>query len=190
MARLHAVTTIATVLAGLLIASGGVAGAAPGEWETFHAEGGPEVVEDFCGVPGFTVENTFVADGRFRITAHGPDGLPYYVEVVDSTDTWTNAATGAFVTIVASYRSADHKVTDNGDGTLTVLVQSPHNNVIYNEAGQVIGHRAGLFVDEVLIDHGGTPTDPSDDVFLGYVQRVKNVGLGFDFCATIIQAIG
>jgi hypothetical protein len=96
-------------------------------------------------------------------------------------------ATGAYVTIVASFHSADHKVTDNGDGTLTAIVQTPHNNEVYDQRGQVIARRAGLFRDEVLIDNGGTPTEPSDDEFLGYVQRVKIVGLGFDFCAVLVQ---
>jgi hypothetical protein len=190
MTRFCARITIAAMLAGFVIASAGVASAAPSKWQPFHGGGGPEVFEDFCGVPGLTVENTFVANGRFRITAHGPDQLPHYVEFVNSTDTWTNVATGAYVTLVASYRSADHKVTDNGDGTLTVIVQTPHNNVVYDQDGQVIARRAGLFRDEVLIDNGGTPTDPSDDEFLGYVERVKNVGLGFDFCAVLVQAIG
>jgi hypothetical protein len=190
MTRFRGTITVGAVLASFLIASAGVANATPSKWQPLHAEGGPEVIQDFCGVPGLTVENTFVADGRFRITAHGPDQLPHYVEFVNSTDTWTNVASGAYVTIVASFRSADHKVTDNGDGTLTVIVQTPHNNVVYDQDGQVIARRAGLFRDEVFIDNGGTPTDPSDDQFLGYGQRVKNVGLGFDFCAVLVQAIG
>ena len=174
MIRFCARLTIGAMLAGSVIASAGVASAAPSKWQPFHGGGGPEVFEDFCGVPGLTVENTFVADGRFRTTAHGPDQLPYYVEDVTATDTWTNVASGAYVTIVQSFRSADHKVTDNGDGTLTVIVQTPHNNVFHDQNGQVIARRAGLWRDEVLIDNGGTPTDPSDDEFLEYVERVKN----------------
>jgi hypothetical protein len=38
-------------------------------------------------------------------------------------------ATGEYVTVVASYRYRDHKVTDNGDGTLTETVQTTQNAV-------------------------------------------------------------
>jgi hypothetical protein len=37
--------------------------------------------------------------------------------------------TGEYVTVVASYRYRDHKVTDNGDGTLTETVQTTQNAV-------------------------------------------------------------
>ena len=39
------------------------------------------------------------------------------------------------------------------------------------------------------MDHGGTPTDPSDDELLEQVL-IKQVGNTPDFCSTIIQAIG
>ena len=48
---------------------------------------------------------------------------------------------------------------------------------------------------EVLIDHGGTPTDPSDDEFLEFPGVVKgstgrNDLEGHDFCADIHEFIG
>ena len=44
--------------------------------------------------------------------------------------------TGEYVTVVASYRYRDHKVTENGDGTLTETVQTTQNAVSYNQDGE------------------------------------------------------
>jgi hypothetical protein len=86
----------AAVLAGLTIPLAGIgaASAASSTWELFHFEGRPEAMDDFCGVPGLTVENSFVVDGRFRIKAHGSDGVPEYSDFSQSTDTFANVTTG------------------------------------------------------------------------------------------------
>ena len=80
MQRLRLTAMIAAVLAALAIPTVGVAGAASaasGKWQTFHHEFS-FVEEDGCGVLGLTLEHAFVSDGRERVTAHGPDGLPYF----------------------------------------------------------------------------------------------------------------
>ena len=45
---------------------------------------------------------------------------------------------------------------------------------------------SGLYRDEVLIDHNGTPSDPSDDEFVEFVGNVKppqhDPFVGRDFC--------
>jgi len=190
MTRLRSITSIAAVLAGLAIPTVGVAGAAfaaPGEWETFHNEFS-FVEEDGCGVPGLTLEHVFVSDGREKITAHGPDGLPYPAVLETVTHTVTNVATGESVTAVENFRFADLHVTDNGDGTLTAIIQRPAH-IVYIQDGQVIARGAGLLRVEGLFAHGGTPTDPSDDEFLAQLV-IKDVGNPADFCATVIQAIG
>ena len=55
--------------------------------------------------------------------------------------------------------------------------------------GQVIARGAVLQHFRVSTDHGGTPTDPSDDEWLDQVL-IKEVGNTPDFCTTIIQTIG
>jgi hypothetical protein len=89
---------------------------------------------------------------------------------------WTNVATGDFVTVVGSYRGGDLRVTDNGDGTLTVISKHTDNWATYDQDGTGIAgaRRAGLTSFELLFDNAGTPTDPSDDefvAFLGVVTR-------------------
>jgi hypothetical protein len=191
MARLRVVTAIAAVLAGVVMPAvvvGGAASAAPSMWEGFHFEAA-QTHEDFCGVSGLTVDETFVADGSFRTTTRGPDGLSNFVEFDDSTDTWTNRATGETVTVLQSTKFVDRKVTDNGDGTLTVLSEFV-GTVVYYQDGQPIARAAGILVRfEFVFGHAGTPTDPSDDVFLEG-RQFEGAGRMVDFCATIVQAIG
>jgi hypothetical protein len=53
---------------------------------------------------------------------------------------------------------------------------------------------AGMFRFEFLVDHGGTPTDPSDDEELEFVGVVKEAGradtANRDFCEDIHEFIG
>src|SRR5204863_4922889 len=124
MTRIRTMTSVAAALAGSAIwslAMAGAAMAAPSHWETNHFEGGPDTFANFCGVTRLTVTNRYVVDGRSRTTAHGPDGLPYYVEFSLHHNTWTNAATGEYVTVDWRLRDSYQKVTDNGDGTFTVI---------------------------------------------------------------------
>jgi hypothetical protein len=170
----------------LIIPAVGVAGnasAAPGEWESFHHEFGL-VEEDACGVSGLTLEQDFVSAGRERITAHPP----YYESFEEVTRTVTNVATGETVTQVITVRFTFLRVTDNGDGTSTIVSQRP-TRVVYIQDGEVIARGATFVRFEGLVDNGGTPTDPSDDEFLGE-EVIKDVGNPADFCATITQAIG
>jgi hypothetical protein len=167
----------------------GAASAAPSKWEPFHEEYGPDVSRNFCGVSGLMVEQRVVVDGRSSTTPRGADRLPYYREHVRVTDTWTNVRTGESVTVETAYRGGAHRVTNNGDGTLTVVVQNTNNTFYYDADGDVIGHDAGLFRFELLFDHGGTPDDPSDDEVLAFVGVHKNVGRNDDFCTTLVEAL-
>src|SRR5215510_3134045 len=109
---------VLTASAGLT----GAASAAPSHWETGTFEFGPEVIEDFCDDPGLMVEDRGEGEFRERTTTHGPDGFSYDYDFEDFTETLTNVVTGEFVTAVGSFQLHSHRITDNGDGTLTVLV--------------------------------------------------------------------
>ncbi|MGH3506911.1 MAG: hypothetical protein ACRDO2_06870 [Nocardioidaceae bacterium] len=131
-----------------------------------------------------------MADARFRTITHGPDGLPYYVESAQFVDTWTNVDTGEFVTDVRSYRDPALRVTDNGDGTLTILVKGTGHHVMYDQDGQPIARFAGQRSFELLFDHAGTPTDPDDDELLAFLGVIKSVGHDDGFWDALVQAIG
>src|SRR6266508_3801975 len=138
----------------------------------------------------FHEEDTFVLDGRVHAVPHGPDGLPYFGVHFVRTDVFTNLANDKSVTGVVNEIDKDLRVTDNGDGTLTILVLATGNFVLYGEDGKAIARNPGQIRFEILIDHGGTPTDPSDDEFLAFLGVVKgSTGRSDDFCAAAVPAL-
>jgi hypothetical protein len=77
------------------------------------------------------------------------------------------------MTSVFNFISKDLKVTDKGDGTLTILVMSTGSSKVHGPDSGFLFNDPGQIRFEVLIDHGGTPTDPSDDEFLEFRGFVK-----------------
>lgn len=167
----------------------GAASAKPIERDAFHEEFS-ETVNDFCDVSGLTVDIDSVLDGTFRIGSKGKSQLPYYTEHIDFTQVITNVANDRFATTKDSVNVKDLRVTDNGDGTSTIVAFATGNATIYNANGKAIGRNPGQFRSVILIDNGGTPSDPSDDEFLEELEVVKeSTGRTDDFCEAIVPAL-
>lgn len=152
-----------------------------------------EVLEDFCG--DLTVRIDEDVRGSFLLNAHGPDGLAYGSEKVRGTQVITNLANDKTLTQIFSVLQKDLRVTDNGDGTLTILVLATGSSKVYGPDGKLLFSDPGQIRFEILIDHGGTPTDPSDDEFLEFLGLVKgstgrNDLQDRDFCSDIHEFIG
>ena len=82
------------------------------------------------------------------------------------------------------------RVTENGDGTLTILVLATGNAVLYGPDGKAIARNPGQTRFEILLDDGGTPNDPSDDEFLGRLGVAKeSTGRSDDFCEAAVPAL-
>jgi hypothetical protein len=179
------------ILAGCVAASAALVGhASAGKifHESFRVEDSSEE-ENFCGVDGMSVRRTWVADLRVSAVQRGPDGFAYFLEHIKEHGVITNPANGKTVTWVVTVKQKDLKVTDNGDGTLTFLSMGTGNEVIYGADGKAIYRDPGQSRFEFLIDHGGTPTDPSDDEFIS-VERVKgSTGRTDDFCEAVVPAL-
>lgn len=176
------------------------AGAKPLVRAHFHDVGSVEI-PDFCkdepddGDSGLKVREDFDVSGNFMINSHGSAGLPYFSNTVHGTDSFTNLANGKSFTIVFNFVEKDLKVTDNGDGTLTILVNAAGGQRIYGPNGKLLFRDPGMVRYEFLIDHNGTPTDPQDDEFVEFLGIVKeSTGLneteGRDFCDDIRTFIG
>lgn len=77
-------------------------------------------------------------------------------------------------------------MTDNGDGTLTVLGLSTGLVKNLGPDGELLFIDSGQIRIELLIDHGGTPTDPEDDEILSETvvrpSNGRNDTEGRDFC--------
>jgi hypothetical protein len=157
--------------------------------ETFHDEE-TRIEENFCGVPGLTVEFTRVTDTRMHVVPRGRDGLAYFSFHIKGTEVVTNLANEKTVTGTFTVTDKDLRVTDNGDGTLTILVLATGNAVLYGEDGKAIARNPGQTRFEILVDHAGTPTDPSDDEFLEFLGEVKeSTGRTDDYCEAAVPAL-
>jgi hypothetical protein len=183
--RGSALLVMLLVLSGLSTAVAAAAG--PLLKERFHDEG-TFVDEDFCGA-GFTADGTFVTDGSVLVVAHGPDGLQYFLEHLKVTVVYTNRANGKTVTLDVNRVNKDLRVTDNGDGTLTILALRTGNDVFYGPDGNVIGRNPGQTRVEILVEHSGTPTNPFDDVFLAEELVRGSTGRSDDFCEAAVPAL-
>ena len=53
----------------------------------------------------------------------------------------------------------------------------------------MIGRNPGQIRLEILFDHGGTPTDPFDDVFLAEELVKGSTGRSDDFCEAAVPAL-
>lgn len=174
--------------AAAVLAAPAVAGAKPLEHEHFHDEVHETIVD--CGL---TLQHDGVFDGHFLLVPHGPDGLAYGGEQVRGTETFTNLANGHTFVITFTSATKDLRVTDNGDGTLTILGQGAGNFVVSGSHSPVVLRDPGMTRVEVLIDNAGTPTDPFDDEFLEFLGVVKGPtgrnDLG-EFCDDLLLIAG
>ena len=154
----------------------------------FHDEF-DELVEDFCDVAGLTVQINGVVDGRFLDTTRGRDDLVYFQEHLRISVTFTNVDNDEFATSRERIVNKDLKVIDNGD-TLTVIGLSTGNATLVGSDGKAIGRNPGQVRFELLVDHAGTPTDPSDDVIIEDFGIIKgSTGRNDDFCAAVVPAL-
>jgi hypothetical protein len=176
-------------MVGSMALAGG-ATAQPSEHTEFHEEF-TEIFEDFCGVDGLTVQFDNAADVRLLINPHGPDGLAYFHANVKITNVYTNLANGNTVTEVGNAVDKDLRVTDNGDGTLTILVMTTGNIAVFGPDGKALARNPGQVRFEFMVDHGDTPTDPTDDVDIEDSFRVvkESTGRTDDFCAAVVPVL-
>lgn len=167
----------------------GVAGAGQVFRETVHDEG-VDVVTDFCGVPGMTVSVAFTLDLRIHVVPHGRDRLDYFLQHGQRSETLTNLTTGKRLTSVATVIEKDKTVTDNGDGTLTIVILATGNAVLYGANGKAIARNPGQLRFAILVDNAGTPTDPFDDEFIEDLGVLKgSTGRSDDFCTAAVAAL-
>jgi hypothetical protein len=186
------VKRIAAVVGVAMVMMLSLAGHASGkvlERDSVHDEFS-ERVRNFCDVSGLTVRQDVILDMRYSLKSHGRDQLAYFQSHGRVRVVYTNVRTSEYVTERSRVMEKDLRVTDNGDGTLTILVFATGSSSVYDETGKAIARNPGQFRYEILIDHGGTPRDYTDDEFLAFLGVVKeSTGRTDDFCAAVVPAI-
>jgi hypothetical protein len=137
------------------------------------------------------------ADGdvwiNFTLNLRGSSPFPYYRESVHGMNVVTNLNTGGTFTNVFSVNSKDHVITDNGDGTITILVIATGGSRYYDTDGKLVLKDPGQTRFSFDVDYNGTPSDPADDVEIpDSFQLVRdstgrNDTAGRDFCADLVE---
>ena len=183
--RLKAILVLAATAALMLTAA---AGAGKVSREMIHEEG-TEVIDDFCEVEGLTVELSFVLDLRVHAVPHGRERLVYFLSHGKRTEVITNLANDRFVTTAGKILEKDLRVTNNRDGTLTILILATGNAAVYGENGKAIARNPGQIRFELVVDHGGTPNDPNDDEELSFRIVKDSTGRSDDFCGAVVPAL-
>jgi hypothetical protein len=179
----------AAALVGVTTTTVGPVAANPPTRGTIHEEI-DRVLSDFCGVPGLDVRFEAVIDFEYSFRSRGRNRLPYFTQFSTGTRTFTNPDNGRYVTNSFHTIEKDLHVTDNGDGTSTIVVLATGNETTYGMDGKAIARNPGQVRDEILVDNNGTPQDPSDDVFLEFVREIKgSTGRTDDFCAAAVPAL-
>jgi hypothetical protein len=181
--RACALASGAAFVASVVLA--GAAAAEPPVHERFHDEF-TDTIEDYCGVPGLTVQTDGVVDGSVLIHSNPARFMDHLRgSWVDTNPANGKSISGSFTTMRRAMEGVD-----NGDGTLTVLFLLTGNDVTYGPDGKAIARDPGQIRVELLIDHNGTPSDPSDDEIIGFVRVVKeSTGRTDDFCAAALAAL-
>ena len=177
MKRFVLTAIVLAALGALAIAASASAGQAFQEKVHFEDE---HVDADFCD-EGLNVRVSLVIDSRVHIVPHGPDGLEYYLE----TGTWdqviTNLANGKSVTSHGRETRKDHIITENGDGSLTIVFLVTGNVVTYGADGKAIARNPGQLRFELIVYPDGT--EVRGDTVKG------STGRSDDFCDAVVAAL-
>jgi len=127
-------------------------------------EQGSDVVTDFCG--DLSVRIDLHDQGVVVGPPAGADRLARDTQTHHGGSTITNLATGRAFTFTWNHDNQEVRVTDNGDGTISILTQVPGPEMTYGPDGELLFTNGGTFRLLTTLDHGGTPSDPTDDTFV------------------------
>ncbi len=143
MSQLGSLAAAAALLVVAAVTGGGATAVAkPIERGTIHNEDS-FVLSDFCGVAGLDIDFVGVTDVEFSIRSKGSAQVPYSSRYFRGTSTWTNPDNGHFVTESFNVLDKELKVTDNGDGTFTILVLATGNSTVSGMDGKPIARDPG-----------------------------------------------
>jgi hypothetical protein len=182
----------AASVAAVSFALAAPASAAPLFHERIH-DSHTEEIDDFCGLDDvvYTVDVTGIEKAGTR----GRDQLVYFLSSIHGFESFTNPLTGESFIHTLNVVIHDQTVTDNGDGTLTIVVHAAGGDKWFGSDGEVRFLDTGTIQFSFIVDHNGTPSDPSDDTEvadLGVVRPStgRNDTEGRDFCEDFLSITG
>jgi hypothetical protein len=100
-------------------------------------------------------------DGRYQVNDRGPGGLDFFLGKTTVVNVFTDQATGQHATdIQPNTVSKDLKLTDNGDGTITILLLLTGGGRTYGHEGDLIAKNSGQARFEIVYDYVNDVTAP------------------------------
>src|SRR3954447_18974657 len=144
-------------------------------------------IDDYCDA-GLSVVDAGTFHSRLRILTK-KSGLAYFLEHITIDETVTGVASGTSVRIHTAFIQKDLKVTDNGDGTLTIVSLATGPSTAYGPDGKAIARDPGQSRFRLVVSVSGTPDDPEDDVELSFDRIKGSTGRSDDYCAAIVPVI-
>ena len=180
--------TVRTIVGALVVATslatavGSPASARIVERGSFHDEfSGTD--DNFCDA-GLSVDFHATVDGRYQINTRKPGSLGYYLENVSVVNVFTDQATGQTATdIQPNTLGKDLSITDNGDGTLTIVVLLTGGARTYGDDGSLIARNSGQVRFENVVD-AVTFEEISSELIFG------STGTNDDFCEAVLTDWG
>ena len=128
----------ALLIAGLIVAGTALASAPatarPIDKGHFHDVSKSDVY-DCNGTPA---QDSVDVSGNFVFNQRGSSPFPYYGESVRGTAVTTNMDTGGTYTNIFTANSRDHKIVDNGDGTITITTFASGSSRFYDTNGKFV----------------------------------------------------
>jgi hypothetical protein len=183
----------ALLVAGLaiagVVAASAPAGAAPIDKGRFHDTSSDSFM---CGDTLVLHDNDVWINFNFNQRG-GKNVFPYYRESVEGRDVFTNTDNGGTYSEHFTSNVRDHKIVDNGDGTITIYSQGSGTDEWFDTNGNKVLMDTGQFRWSIVIDYAGTPGDPSDDVEVPDSFQVvrestgRNDLVNRDFCADLFE---
>ncbi|RXZ71728.1 hypothetical protein [Agromyces albus] len=161
-------------------------------WEDSGSEVLEVGAEDWCPaeIVDFEVAHSWEGSGIDRITADR-DGLIRFAATFQWVDTYS--ANGKTFVVDQQGNVRDHKIEDNGDGTLTIWFKNSVRTEVLLD-GEFLFHDSGLAEGAFIVDDNDTPSDPEDDTFIGPVGDDELHGRfdtgERDFCEDIALYLG
>lgn len=167
---------------GIAMALGPPALAKVVERGTFHEEFSA-IIKDFCD-SGLDVTIDVTVDGRYQVNQRGRNGREYYLAHTKVVNVFTDQATGQTATdIQPNTLDKDLRITENDDGTLTILLLLTGGGRTYGDDGRLIAKNSGQIRVEIVVD-AETFEEISNEVVFG------STGTNDDVCDAILTDWG
>ena len=116
--------------------------------------------------------------GNFSGVVRGSSPFPHFREHAMGRFVTTNLETGGTFTQLFTFNSRDHRITDNGDGTITIEGLSSGGSRFYDMHGRLVLKDPGMIKVAFDVDYNDTPGNPDDDTFVEGSFRVIKPSTG------------